>query len=145
MDADLSHNPEYIPKFLEDLEFADVVVGSRYVEGGRIDRNWSVGRRVLSIFANIIIRNVSGIRIRDASSGYKAYRVNVLKELDLGLFRCKGFGFQIEVIHALENRGYTIWEHPINFTDRTCGKSKMTVRILLEALCRLLLLRWRPI
>ena len=145
MDADLSHNPEYIPKFLEDLEFADVVVGSRYVEGGQIDRNWGVARRVLSFLANIIIRNVSGIKIRDASSGYKAYRVNVLKALDLSLFKCKGFGFQIEVIHALENRGYTIWEHPINFIDRTCGNSKMTVRILIEAFCRLLLLRWRPI
>jgi len=145
MDADLSHNPKYIPKFLEDLEFADVVVGSRYIEGAHIHDDWNVGRRVLSFFANIIIRNVSGIKVRDASSGYKAYRVNALKALDLSLFKCKGFGFQIEVTRALENRGYKIWEHPISFIDRTCGDSKMTLKILLEAFYRLLLLRWRTI
>ena len=145
MDADLSHNPEYIPEFLKTLERADVVVGSRYTQGGGVDENWGLKRRLLSYTANLVIRAVAGLKVKDASSGFKAYRANVLRSLDMTQLRCNGFGFQAEVAYALQRMGYKVVEYPIIFVDRTEGRSKMSVSILLEALRRLLLLRWRPI
>ena len=145
MDADLSHNPDYIPEFLKTLERADVVVGSRYTQGGGVDESWGLKRRLLSYTANLVIRAVAGLKVKDASSGFKAYRANVLRSLDMTQLRCNGFGFQAEVAYALQRMGYKVVEYPIIFVDRTEGRSKMSVSILLEALRRLLLLRWRPI
>lgn len=143
MDADLSHGPEYIPRFLEALERADVVVGSRYVPGGGVDASWSLGRRLLSYFANLGIRMAAGVRVRDATSGFKGFRGEALRSLDLDRFKCKGFGFQTEVARACQLQGHRVVEYPIVFVERERGKSKMSLFIVFEALWRLLLLRWR--
>lgn len=143
MDADLSHAPEYIPDFLKKLQDSDVVVGSRYTKGGGVDANWSRRRRVLSSLANTAIRKASGLKVKDVTSGFKAYRKSALVALNLSEFQCKGFGFQAEVAYACQQHGYRITEHPIIFFDRTEGQSKMSISIILEAFWKLILLRMR--
>ena len=143
MDADLSHPPESIPALLEALKRADVVVGSRYIRGGGVDERWSLKRRMMSYLANVGIRMVAGLKVKDATSGFKAFRGTVLGSLNLTQLMCKGFGFQAEMAHACERQGYSVVEYPITFADRTEGRSKMSLSIALEALWRLLLLRWR--
>ena len=142
MDADLSHAPEYIPVFLRRLEEADVVVGSRYITGGSVDRRWGILRRLLSRLGNLYTRLVSGVRVRDATSGFKAFRKGVLVELNMDSFRCRGFAFQAEVALACQRKQFRVVEVPIYFTDRTLGKSKMSWSIIWEALWRLPRLRW---
>ena len=143
MDADLSHAPEYIPEFLRDLEEADVVVGSRYVEGGGVDEQWSFKRKALSALANFGIRRVAGLAVRDATSGFKGFRRQTMGELDLDGFRCNGFAFQAEVAHACQRRGARVVEHPIVFQERVRGESKMSWGIVIEALWKLFPLRFR--
>ncbi len=143
MDADLSHQPEYLPKFLKKLDDVDVVVGSRYTEGGGTDESWSLPRKMLSAFGNFGIRTITGLKVRDATSGFKAFRREALDSLDLQSFECQGFGFQAEVAHACQIRNYRVFEHPIIFDSRAAGHSKMSMAIVVEALWRLLLLRWR--
>ena len=143
MDADLSHSPEYIPDMLRQLDNSDVVVGSRYTQGGGVDPDWNFKRRFLSSFANRTIRVITGLKVKDVTSGFKAYRGSALQELDLSEFRCRGFGFQAEVAHACQRREFRIVEHPIIFSDRTEGSSKMSINIMLEAIWRLSLLRIR--
>ena len=142
MDADLSHPPEYIPAFLKGLNEAEVVVGSRYVPDGGVEETWSVPRRLLSFVGNVGIRAITGLRIRDVTSGFKAYRGSALSSLDLTQFRSKGFAFQAEMAHACQRRGYRVAEHPIVFANRATGRSKMSTAILLEAIWRLVPLRW---
>lgn len=143
MDADLSHPPEYIPELLAALGEADVVIGSRYVSGGGVDEHWSLMRRLVSSGGNCGIRAVTGVKIRDATSGFKAFRRTVLRSIDFSRMRCAGFGFQAEVNHVCERMGWVVAEHPIVFIDRTKGKSKMSVGIMLEAMWKLFPLRWR--
>ena len=142
MDADLSHAPEYIPGFLGDLDDADVVVGSRYVEGGGSEEEWGLRRRILSMIANMGIRAVTGIRTRDVTSGFKGFRREVLESLDMSEFRCKGFAFLPEETSACQRRGYRVVEHPIVFAQRVSGESKLSAGIVLEAMWRLLPLRF---
>ncbi|MCY4528157.1 MAG: polyprenol monophosphomannose synthase [Chloroflexi bacterium] len=144
MDADLSHQPEYIPKFVDALEEADVVVGSRYVSGGGVDEHWGVMRRLISSGGNWGIRAVTGVKIKDATGGFKAFRQSVLRSIDFSQIRCAGFGFQAEINHACERMGFVVIEHPIIFIDRTMGKSKMSLGIMVEAMWKLLPLRWKP-
>ena len=141
MDADLSHTPDHLPAMLRKLEGADVVVGSRYTEGGGSDPSWGLKRRLLSAFGNHVIRLVTGLRVRDVTSGFKAYTASALGSLDMDSFRCKGFGFQSEVAFQCQSRGYVVLEHPIVFIDRTKGKSKMSISIIVEAIWKLTLLR----
>ena len=143
MDADLSHAPEYLPEFLKELDHADVVVGSRYVTGGGVDQTWSWLRRLVSSGGNFGIRTIAGLRVRDATSGFKAFKAPALQSLDLDRFECKGFAFQAEVAHACQRRGFRVVEHPIVFTDRSKGRSKMSMGIVTEAVWRLLPLRWK--
>ena len=145
MDADLSHPPEQIPAMLESSDKADVVVGSRYTACGRVDPSWSLKRRLLSAFGNHTIRLVTGVSVRDATSGFKLFKAEVLRSLDTSALRCKGFGFQAEVAHQCQARGYAVVEHPITFIDRTRGQSKMSLHIVVEAIWRLSLLRLRNI
>ena len=142
MDADLSHELQYIPMFLSKLEKADVVVGSRYVPNGGVAKTWTVSRRALSTIGNLGIRVASGVHVKDATSGFKAYRSEVLQSFDMEQFRSKGFAFQVEVAYACERKGYRIHEHPIVFASRLMGKSKMSFSIVLEALWKLPTLRW---
>ena len=142
MDADLSHAPEYIPGFLRDLDEADMVVGSRYVEGGGSEEEWGLRRRILSMIANLGIRVVTGISTRDVTSGFKGFRREVLESLDMSEFRCKGFAFLPEETSACQRRGYRVVEHPIVFAQRVSGESKLSAAIVLEAMWRLLPLRF---
>ena len=143
MDADLSHAPEEIPRMLRALEDADVVVGSRYVDGGGVDSAWSTGRRLLSRGGNLYARWVCGLAPRDVTSGFKLYSRRVLESLALDRCRCRGFAFQAEVAHLCQRHAFRVVEHPILFTDRTEGDSKMSWGIVMEALWQLALLRWR--
>ena len=143
MDADLSHVPDHLPAMLCKLEGADVVVGSRYTEGGGSDPSWGLKRRLLSAFGNHVIRFVTGLRVKDVTSGFKAYTASALGSLDMDSFRCKGFGFQSEVAFQCQSKGYVVLEHPIVFIDRIKGKSKMSIHIIVEAICKLTLLRLR--
>ena len=143
MDADLSHSPEYLPAFLEALGSADVVVGSRYVQGGGVDERWGRHRQMLSAYANLGIRLAAGLKVRDATSGFKAYRRETLAALDLDGLRCNGFAFQAEVAHACQRMGARVVEHPIVFMERVEGKSKMSSSIMIEALWKLPPLRFR--
>ena len=145
MDADLSHVPDHLPVMLRKLEGADVVVGSRYTEGGGSDPGWGLKRRLLSAFGNHVIRFVTGLRVKDVTSGFKAYTAVALGSLDMDSFRCKGFGFQSEVAFQCQSRGYVVLEHPIVFIDRTKGKSKMSMHIIVEAIWKLTLLRLRKL
>ena len=143
MDADLSHAPEYIPEFLRELEHADVVVGSRYTAGGGVDREWRFRRHLLSALANYGIRAVVGLKVKDSTTGFKAFRADALRTIDFNEFRCKGFGFQAEVAYACQRRGHRVVEYPITFYDRAHGESKLSLGIILEALWRLIMLRWQ--
>ena len=145
MDADLSHAPEYIPGFLRDLREADVVVGSRYVEGGGSEEEWGLRRRILSKIGNAGIRAVTGITTRDVTSGFKGFRRDVLASLDMREFRCSGFAFLPEETSACQRRGFLVVEHPIVFAQRVSGESKLSAAIVIEALWKLLPLRFsRP-
>ncbi len=143
MDADLSHAPEYIPEFLDALRHADVVVGSRYTDGGDVDKGWRLRRHMLSAFANYGIRAVVGLKVKDSTTGFKAFRADALGSIAFDEFRCKGFGFQAEVAYACQRQGHRVVEYPITFYDRAFGESKLSLAIIWEALWRLFLLRWR--
>ena len=134
MDADLSHAPEYIPAFLDALQGADVVVGSRYTQGGAVDEGWHFKRHMLSSSANLCIRVVAGLKVKDCTTGFKAFRAEALSAIDMGRFRCKGYGFQAEVAYACQRRGYRVVEHPITFYDRAQGESKLSLGIIAEVL-----------
>lgn len=140
MDSDLSHDPAALPAMLETLERtgAGLVVGSRYIPGGAIPA-WSLHRRLLSEWGNRYAALVLGLDVRDATSGFRAYRADAVARLDLDAIRADGYGFQIEMAYAIRNLGERVVEHPISFTDRTRGQSKMSGNIVVEAL---LLVTW---
>lgn len=134
MDSDLSHDPAALPQLLRAVEGgADLAVGSRYVPGGSIPE-WSLHRRLLSRWGNRYASVALGLHVRDATSGYRAYRVDVLRRLDLDAVRADGYGFQIEMAYEVLRAGGTVVEVPISFTDRIRGTSKMSGRIVVEAL-----------
>jgi dolichol-phosphate mannosyltransferase len=135
MDSDLSHDPAALPGMLDTLERtgAGLVVGSRYVPGGTIPA-WSLHRRLLSEWGNRYAAIVLGLEVRDATSGYRAYRASVVERLDLDTIRADGYGFQIEMAYEVRQLGEPVVEHPISFTDRLRGKSKMSSHIVVEAL-----------
>ena len=134
MDADLSHSPKYIPQFLKQLDNTDIVIGSRYIEGGKVDKNWNPLRKMISKLGVMSIRIVTGLKVKDVTSGFKAYKIDVLKTLNFENIKCNGFGFQAEMIHFCTRNGYLVKEHPIYFHDRNNGKSKMSIQIILEAI-----------
>lgn len=134
MDADLSHNPEAIPQLLEKAERFDIVVGSRYIEGGQIVASWSWWRRLVSRSGNRIARFALGLPVKDCTSGYRCYRKEVLENIKLEEIESEGYSFLIELLYQAYNKGYQISEVPITYVDRECGKSKLSRRIILEAL-----------
>jgi glycosyltransferase involved in cell wall biosynthesis len=140
MDADLSHDPADVPRLLECLRGgADLAIGSRYVEGGGTE-NWGPLRRGLSAGGNLYARAWLGYPVRDSTAGFRAYPARVLAGLDLSSVRSEGYGFQIEMTRRVWHAGGTISEVPITFTERVAGKSKMSRRIVVEALVRVT--RW---
>jgi dolichol-phosphate mannosyltransferase len=140
MDADFSHDPGYLADFLREIETHDLVIGSRYINGVNVV-NWPMSRLLLSYFANVYARWATGMPIQDATAGFKCYRVEALKSLDLSRIRSHGYGFQIELKFKLWKRGFRIKEIPIIFRDRTAGVSKMSGGIIKEALFLLIRLR----
>ncbi|MEA3019410.1 MAG: dolichol-phosphate mannosyltransferase [Actinomycetota bacterium] len=134
MDADLSHHPEALPGLLAVVDAgADLVIGSRYVPGGSTP-DWPRVRRALSIFGNRYAAMVLGLDVRDATAGFRAYRSEIVQRVDLRHSRADGYGFQVEMVYRIVRLGGRIVEVPITFTDRVEGSSKMSGRIVVEAL-----------
>lgn len=142
MDADFSHDPTHLPQFLEALEEYDVVLGSRYLDGRVTVVNWPIGRLLLSYFANVYARIVTGLPLFDATGGFKAFRRPVLEAVPLDRVESEGYAFQIEMSMRAWKKGFTIGEIPIIFVDRTLGESKMSKRIIREAVWRVWKLRF---
>lgn len=132
MDADLSHDPEHLPQLIAAAARADVVIGSRYVPGGRIV-NWPLRRRLLSRFANAYIRLVTRLQARDCTSGYRCWRREALAALPLEQFISDGYSFLVEMLYAAAIRGSRIREVPISFVERRQGESKLSGGVLVES------------
>lgn len=141
MDADFSHDPAHLPQFLSALADYDLVLGSRYLEGRVTVVNWPIARLLLSYFANTYARIVTGVPLWDATGGYKAFRREVLEAIALDRIESEGYSFQIEVSLRVWKKGFRIGEIPIVFVDRTLGESKMSKRIIREAVWRVWKLR----
>lgn len=134
MDADFSHDPRYLPTLLDTaIGGADLVLGSRYVEGGGTV-NWGLGRKVISRGGSLYARSILGVRVRDLTGGFKCFDRRVLEALDLDAVQSSGYGFQIELTYRTLRKGFRVTEVPIIFEDRRVGQSKMSRRIFLEAL-----------
>ncbi len=132
MDADFSHDPKVLPLFIEKMNEADVVVGSRYLNGVSVV-NWPIRRLVLSYCASVYTRLVTGLKLRDCTSGFKCFKRSVLQSLDLQSVRSDGYSFQIEMNYRCAELGYVLTEVPIIFIDRHAGTSKMSKQIVREA------------
>ncbi|MDF1879759.1 polyprenol monophosphomannose synthase [Sulfurimonas sp. MAG313] len=140
MDADLSHDPKYIPSFLENIKDNDLVIGSRYVKGGGVV-NWSMFRKLISFGGSAYSRIILGISIKDVTGGFKCFKYEVLKSINLDNIMSAGYAFQIEMNYRTLLKGFKVKEVPIVFEDRVLGKSKMSKKIFIEALWNVLLLR----
>lgn len=138
MDADFSHSPSYIPTLLSFIDDYDVVVGSRYVDGGSLDEGWSFGRFLLSWWANsIYTRLILGTRQKDTTAGFKAWRRETLLGMNIQeRIASNGYDFQVEMTYVCEKLGYRIKEIPIHFEDRRIGQSKMDMGVKLESAMR---------
>ncbi|WP_173077155.1 polyprenol monophosphomannose synthase [Phytohabitans rumicis] len=145
MDADLSHPPEALPGLLGTLlaTQAGVVIGSRYVPGGELDENWPFYRRALSGWANFYVHTLLNVRIRDLTAGFKVWRADVLRDVDLSRVQSNGYSFQVEMHYLATRQGHTIIEVPIRFEERTSGASKMTTRTKVESAVMPFRLRWK--
>ncbi len=142
MDADFSHDPEALPTLIDAAESgADLVLGSRYVEGGGT-RNWGFLRKAISRGGSIYARMLLGVAIRDLTGGFKCFRRKVLEAIDLDAVTTAGYGFQIELTYRALQRGFTVKEVPIVFEDRRAGESKMSKAIFLEAIVAVWKLRF---
>jgi dolichol-phosphate mannosyltransferase len=142
MDADFSHNPERLPEFLAAIKESDVVLGSRYQDGHVNVVNWPMSRLFLSYGANIYARAVTGLPIFDTTGGFKCFRRNVLESIDLNSVKSNGYAFQIEMSYRAWKGGFRLFEIPIIFVDRTEGVSKMSKKIVREAIWMVWRLRW---
>ena len=132
MDADFSHDPSILPVFFESMREHDLVIGSRYLNGVSVV-NWPLRRLMLSYFASVYTRVITGLTISDCTSGFKCFRRSALEAIDLGRVRSDGYSFQIEMNYRCVERGFRVTEVPIIFIDRHAGTSKMSKRIVREA------------
>ncbi len=142
MDADFSHDPSHLPQFLQSIAEADLVLGSRYRDGKVTVVNWPMARLILSYSANLYARFVTGLPLFDATGGFKCFRRRVLQAIDLADVRSNGYAFQIEMNFRAWHQGFRIVEIPIVFVDRTEGESKMSRKIVREAIWMVWRLRW---
>lgn len=140
MDADFSHNPKYLPKFFEEIKTNDLVIGSRYINGGGV-ANWSLGRKIISRGGSLYSRIILGLSVQDLTGGFKCYRREVLETIDVNQLKSNGYSFQIEGTYKTFLNKFKIKEIPIVFEDRRLGQSKMSGAIFLEALLMVLKLR----
>ncbi len=141
MDADFSHDPAEIPNFLETIREYDLVVGSRYLNGVTVV-NWPLKRLILSYCANLYTRIVTGVPFKDATAGFNCFRRTVLEAIDLGKVHSNGYSFQIEMHYKAWKKGFRVTEIPIIFEDRRVGVSKMSKKIVIEAVFMVWKLKW---
>lgn len=132
MDADFSHDPATLPRFLDAADQADVVLGSRWVEGGGTV-GWPLRRQLISKGGSLYARTILGVDIRDLTGGFKCFHRRVLAAMDLDAIQTRGYGFQIELTWRALRQGFKVIEIPIRFADRVAGQSKMSMRIMSEA------------
>jgi dolichol-phosphate mannosyltransferase len=144
MDADFSHDPKEIPRFLDEIKESDVVLGSRYINGVNVI-NWPLRRLLLSSFANLYTRFITGMPVHDATGGFKCFRREVLEAIDLDKVKSNGYAFQIEMSFKAWKKGFKLKEIPIIFVDRVKGKSKMSKKIVREAVTMVWKLRIKSI
>lgn len=140
MDADFSHPVEKVPELVRNLADTDIVIGSRYVPGGKVDERWPFWRKGLSAFGNYYARTILGIKIRDCTGGFRLYRTEVLRGMPLERVKSNGYVFQVDTAYLATLLGFKFKEIPIYFADRRWGTSKMSLRIQLEAAYRVWLL-----
>ena len=140
MDCDFSHDPEDVPRLIAAAEDADLVLGSRYVEGGGT-ANWGLVRRAISRWGSLYAQVLLGLPVRDLTGGFKCYRRRVLETIDLDAIDSRGYAFQIETTYRAIRAGFSVVEVPIRFTDREVGGSKMSRAIVLEAVWKVPALR----
>jgi dolichol-phosphate mannosyltransferase len=133
MDADFSHNPEELPNFIKAVQESDLVLGSRYIQGVNVV-NWPLRRLILSYGANLYTRIITGLKVKDATGGFKCFRRKVLEKIDLNKIHSNGYTFQIEMTYKAWKKGFKIKEIPIVFIDRVQGQSKMSRKIIIEAI-----------
>ncbi len=145
MDADFSHPPEKLPELLVACRSnkADVVIGSRYVKGGKVV-NWPLIRLLISKFASLYVRIITGMNIKDPTAGFVCYKKNVLQKINLDQIQFVGYAFQIEMKYKAYKAGFKLQEIPIQFPDRMLGKSKMNILIIREALWGVFKMRFNP-
>ncbi len=144
MDADFSHDPKEINNFLKDIEEYDLVIGSRYIQGVNVI-NWPMKRLLLSYFANIYTKIITGIPVKDATGGFKCFRKEVLQAINLDNIHSNGYSFQIEMNFKTFKKGFKIKEMPIIFMDRVEGVSKMSKKIVREAVTMVWKLRFKSV
>jgi dolichol-phosphate mannosyltransferase len=137
MDADFSHDPAVLPEMASRIASCDVVIGSRYVKGGSLDERWPAWRKLLSAFGNFYARTILSFPLRDVTTGYRMWRREVLQNMPLDRIRSNGYIFLVEMAYIAYLMGYKITEIPIHFADRRWGKSKMSLKIQLEAAMRI--------
>jgi dolichol-phosphate mannosyltransferase len=142
MDADFSHDPADLPRLIAAADDADVVLGSRYVEGGGVE-NWGALRRLVSRAGSWYARMLLRVPVRDLTGGFKCFRARVLETIDLNGVHANGYGFQIELTYRAIQAGFSVKEIPIRFRERREGHSKMTPRIALEAVWKVPAMRFR--
>jgi dolichol-phosphate mannosyltransferase len=142
MDADFSHPPEKLIEMLAALDQNDVVLGSRYVPGGKVDERWPIWRKGLSSFGNIYARSILALPVRDATGGFRVWRNQTLCSMPLERVRSNGYAFQVEMTYIAHSLGFRFGEIPIYFADRRWGDSKMSFQIQVEAAIRVWQLIW---
>jgi dolichol-phosphate mannosyltransferase len=143
MDCDFSHSPGDVPRLLAAADAADLVLGSRYVEGGGVDGDWGVARRIVSRGGSVYAGALLGLRVRDLTGGFKCFHRAVLETIELDRVHSRGYAFQIELTYRALRAGCSVAEVPIRFVDREAGHSKMSRAIVLEAMWKVPLLRLR--
>jgi len=144
MDADYSHDPKELERFLEKIKEYDLVIGSRYIYGVRVI-NWPIRRLLLSYFANLYTRIITGMPVKDGTGGFKCFRRKVLESINLDSIHSNGYSFQIEMNYKAWKKGFRLIEVPITFTDRVQGTSKMSKKIVREAIVMVWKLRFKSI
>ena len=142
MDADFSHNPDYLPSMIDKLRTHDLVIGSRYVKGASLDEKWGLARNALSRWGNsVYVSTLLDMQTTDATGGFRAWRRSTLIGMGLDRIQSNGYIFQVEMAYLAEKLGYRVTELPIHFADRLHGESKMDIKIQLEAAWRVLQIR----
>jgi dolichol-phosphate mannosyltransferase len=137
MDADFSHDPAVLPEMARRLDSFDVVIGSRYIKGGSLDERWPLWRKALSAFGNFYARTILGSPLQDMTTGFRMWRREALEAMPLERIRSNGYIFLVEMAYVAYLMGFRISEVPIHFADRRWGKSKMSLKIQLEAAMRI--------